>query len=64
MHDPEVSGQTVLVQVVVGKVQDFQNGESSEPARKADQTVHRQVQDSGKKRKKVNIFLLSDNSCL
>ena len=36
VHDPEVSGQAVLVQVVVGKVQDFEYGESSESARKTD----------------------------
>ena len=36
VHDPEISGQAVLVQVVVRKVQDFEYGESSESARKTD----------------------------
>ena len=48
VHDPEVSGQAVLVQVVVGKVQDFEYGECSESARKTDKTIHCQIQDSGK----------------
>jgi hypothetical protein len=45
LHDPEVSGQALLVQVVVGQVQNLQNREWPETTGQRWQPVHPQVQN-------------------
>ena len=50
LHDPEVSRQAILVQVVVGQVEDFQNRKRAEASRQRRQAVHGQVQNPGKKK--------------
>lgn len=46
LHHEEVAGQLVLVQVVVGQVEDLQHGKGAESAGQRVQTIDRHVQDA------------------
>ena len=49
-HNEEVGWEAVLREVVVGQVEDLNDGEGAEPAGQVGQLVHPQVQDSTIKR--------------
>ena len=57
LHDPEVSREAVLVQVVVGQVKDFQDRKRPEAAGQRRQPVHGQVQNPGNQsRMRLEVF--------